>query len=94
MIQDFADKETKKVFNQQFSSKLPQSIQKTAFRKLMIMEHAENINDLRMPPANHLEKLSGNRADQYSIKINRQYRICFSLINTNQFVDVEIVDYH
>lgn len=68
MIRNFADKETKKIYNQKFSKKLPQSIQKVALRKLIMLDNATNINDLRIPPANHLEQLVGDREGQYSIK--------------------------
>ncbi|QFR67619.1 type II toxin-antitoxin system RelE/ParE family toxin [Furfurilactobacillus rossiae] len=94
MIRSFANKETQKVFNQEFSKKLPQSIQKIALRKLVMLDNATSVNDLRIPPANHLEELVGNREGQYSIKVNKQYRICFSVENQNDFNDVEIVDYH
>lgn len=94
MIINFADKETEKIYNQQFSKKLPHDIQKIALRKLMLIDNASTINDLRIPPANHLEQLSGNRRGQYSIRVNNQYRICFSITNNNDFFDVEIVDYH
>ena len=94
MIKNFADKETNKVYAQKFSKKLPHTIQKIALRKLIMLDNAANLNDLRVPPANHLEQLSGNREGQYSIKINAQYRICFSVENQNEFVAVEIVDYH
>lgn len=94
MIKSFADKETEKIYHQRFSKKLPQSIQKVALRKLLMIHNATNINDLRVPPANHLEKLSGNRQGQYSIKINAQYRICFSIENQIDFINVEFVDYH
>ncbi len=97
MILTFADKETEKVYNQKFSKKLPQSIQKIAIRKFMMMDAANDINDindLRIPPANHLEKLEGDRKGQYSITINNQYRICFIVKTPNYFYNVEIVDYH
>lgn len=94
MIRNFADKETKKIYNQKFSKKLPQSIQKVALRKLIMLDNATNINDLRVPPANHLGQLAGNREGQYNIKINAQYRLCFSVENQNDFTNVEIVDYH
>lgn len=94
MIRSFADKETEKVYNQKFSKKLPQSIQKIALRKLLMIDNAENINDLRVPPANHLEKLTGDREGQYSITINKQYRVCFSYEAPNNFYHVEILDYH
>ncbi|MTE03647.1 MULTISPECIES: type II toxin-antitoxin system RelE/ParE family toxin [Lactobacillus] len=94
MIQTFADKESEKVYHQKFSKKSPQSIQKIALRKFMMMDAASNINDLRIPPANHLEKLVGDREGQYSITINDQYRICFTVQTPNYFYNVEIVDYH
>ncbi len=93
MIKTFADRETEKIYNQTFSKKLPQSIQRIALRKLIMIDNAQSLEDLRMPPANHLEKLEGNRDGQYSIRINNQYRICFKT-EGNNFYDVEIVDYH
>ena len=93
MIRSFADKETEKVYNQFFSRKLPQSIQSLALRKLIMIDNAGCLEDLRVPPANHLEKLSGDRKGQYSIRINDQYRICFA-VEGNNFFNVEIVDYH
>jgi len=93
VIDSFASKETKKIFSGQVSRKLPRDIQKTARRKLLYLHDAEDILDLRAPPGNRLEKLSGGRAGQYSIRINDQWRICFKWIeNTAQ--EVEIVDYH
>lgn len=94
MIKNFADKETEKVYRGKFSKKVPQSIQHVALRKLIMIDNAANINDLRVPPANHLERLVGDRRGQYSIKVNDQYRICFTIKNTNEIYDVEIVDYH
>lgn len=93
MIKTFKYKETEQIYNQQFSKKLPAAIQKIALRKLIMMDNAENIQDLKVPPSNHLEKLSGDRAGQYSIRINDQYRICFTVDN-NHIHNVEIVDYH
>jgi proteic killer suppression protein len=93
MIKSFASKETEKLFNRQFSRKLPQDIQRTARVKLELLEAAESLFDLRIPPSNRLEKLSGNRQEQYSIRINDQWRICFSWQDGNAY-DVEIVDYH
>ena len=93
MIKSFADKETEKIFNQEFSKKLPRSIQGVALRKLIMMNNAEVIDDLRIPPANRLEQLKGDRRGQYSIRINDQYRICFKFIDHNCY-EVEIVDYH
>lgn len=93
MIRSFADKETARVFRQEFSRRLPQSIQKIALRKLIMLDHAATLDDLRVPPANHLEALKGNRQGQYSIRINDQYRICFTFSESG--VDqVEITDYH
>lgn len=93
MIKTFADKEAEKIFNQVFSKKIPQSIQKIALRKLIMIDKAQSLEDLRIPPANHLEKLDGDRDGQYSIRINDQYRICFRS-DGNNFYDVEILDYH
>ena len=94
MILSFADKETEKIFEQKFSKKLPQSIQRIALRKLIMIDNAENINDLRIPPANHLEQLSRDREGQYSIRVNNQFRICFTVHGQNNIKDVELVDYH
>ena len=93
MIKSFADKETERIYNQLFSKKLPQSIQRVALRKLIMIDNAECLDDLRIPPANRLEALKNDRQGQYSIRINDQYRICFSFTDNN-FYDVEIVDYH
>ena len=93
MIKSFADKETEKIYNQIFSRKLPNDIQRVALRKLIMIDDAGCLNDLRVPPANHLEQLSGDREGQYSIRVNDQFRICFS-VEGNNFYDVEIVDYH
>ena len=93
MIKSFADKETEKIFHQVFSKKLPQTIQRVALRKLIMIDNAGRLEDLRVPPANRLESLQGDRAGQYSIRINDQYRICFRN-EGEDFFDVEIVDYH
>lgn len=93
MIRTFKDKDTEMVYRQVFSPSLPQSIQKVALRKLMMIDAATNLNDLRVPPSNHLEKLSGDRKGQYSIRINDQFRICFQE-KQGDFFDVEITDYH
>ena len=94
MICNFADKETEKIYDGNFSKKLPESIQRIALRKLMMIDAANNLNDLRVPPANHLERLSGNRTGQYSIRINKEYRICFFVKKQSIFTNVEIVNYH
>ena len=93
MIQSFADRETELVYNQEFSRRLPNAIQKVALRKLMMIDNAKSLNDLRVPPNNRLEALHGDREGQYSIRINDQWRICF-LMNEGLFYNVEIVDYH
>ena len=94
MIKSFADKETKLVFDEIFSKKLPSDIQKIALRKLLMLSKAKCLNDLRVPPSNHLEKLQGSRSAQHSIRINDKWRICFRLENENDFCDVEITNYH
>lgn len=93
MIRSFADKETQKIYNQMFSKILPHDIQRKALRKIILINNAECLEDLRVPPSNHLEKLKGNRKGQYSIRINDQYRICFVFQDGNAD-GVEIVDYH
>ena len=93
MIKSFANKNTQKIYNQVFTKKIPHDIQAIALRKLIMMNNSTGLNDLRVPPSNHLEALSGNRKGQYSIRINDQYRICFT-VNNNDFYNVEIVDYH
>ena len=93
MIRSFADKETEKIFGREFSRKLPNDIQRIARRKLEILDAAESLNDLRIPPSNRLEKLKGSRNHQHSIRINDQWRICFEWRERDAF-EVEIVDYH
>jgi proteic killer suppression protein len=93
MIRSFADKESEKVFNRDFSRKLPNDIQRVARRKLEVLDAAENLSDLMVPPSNRLDKLKGERAQQHSIRINDQWRICFEWSGTDAF-NVEIVDYH
>jgi len=93
VIESFASEETKKIFHGQVSTKLPKDIQRTARRKLIYLDDAEDLQDLLAPPGNRLEKLKGSRAGQYSIRINDQWRICFVWVE-NKARDVEIVDYH
>ncbi len=93
MIRTFKDKETEKVYNQIFSRKLPNSIQKTALRKLIMIDNAETLEDLKVPPANRLEALKGERLGQHSVRIKDQFRICF-VFKEGDFYDVEITDYH
>lgn len=93
MIRNFKDKETQKIFDRQRSRKLPSDIQQVALRKLRMLNRAENLQDLRVPPANRLERLVGDREGKYSIRVNDQWRICFEW-QDGEVLDVEIVDYH
>lgn len=93
MIKSFSDPETERIFALQVSRKLPRDIQQVALRKLRMLNNAVNLSDLRIPPANRLEKLTGARAGQYSIRINDQWRICF-VWREGHVYDVGIVDYH
>jgi len=93
MIESFASEETEKIFRGQVSKKFPKDIQRTARRKLIYLDDAEDLQDLLAPPGNRLEKLKGDRTGQYSIRINDQWRICFKW-SDNKAKDVEIVDYH
>ena len=93
MIRSFKSKETEKIFIRLRSRKLPQDIQQVAYRKLRMLNNAVNLNDLRIPPANRLEKLSGDRKGRYSIRINDQWRICFEW-RDGDVHNVEIIDYH
>jgi proteic killer suppression protein len=93
VIKSFKSKETEKIFARQRSRKLPNEIQQVALRKLRMLNNAATIKDLRIPPANRLEKLTGDRAGQYSIRINDQWRICFKWRGGDAYL-VEITDYH
>jgi len=93
MIKSFREAETEKVFNRRFSRRLPQDIQSVALRKLRMISNAVDVNDLRSPPANRLEQLSGDRHGQYSVRVNDQWRICF-LWRDGDAYEVEICDYH
>jgi toxin HigB-1 len=93
MIESFKDKKTESIWNQVKVKGVPIEIQKIGLRKLIMISSSINVDDLRIPPANHLEKLKRDREGQYSIRINDQWRICFRWINGNA-LDVEIVDYH
>jgi proteic killer suppression protein len=93
MIKGFREKETEKIFNRQRSRKLPEDIQQVALRKLRMLNRSQTLQDLRTPPANRLEKLTGDRAGQHSIRINAQWRICFIWQDGDAY-EVEIVDYH
>ena len=93
MIKGFGDKESEKIWNGIRSKKLPYEIQNVARRKLRMINNAQDINDLRVPPANRLEKLKGNMSKYHSIRINNQWRIIFNWKNNDAY-DVSIVDYH
>lgn len=93
MIKSFKAKETEKVFQRKFSRKLPQNIQKTAYRRLALLHSAKELRDLLVPPSNQLEKLYRDRTGQYSIRINDQWRICFKW-QDGDACEVEITDYH
>jgi proteic killer suppression protein len=93
MIKTFRDKESEKIFNRQLSGKLPSDIQRTARRKLVILDAVLELNDLRIPPGNRLEALKGDRKGQHSIRINEKWRICFKWSDGDAY-DVEITDYH
>ena len=93
MIRDFADKETEKIWEGTVSRRLPHDIQAVARRKLRMLNSAKQLEDLRIPPANRLEALKGDRRGQHSIRINDQWRICFRW-NDGDAWKVEIVDYH
>ncbi|MGQ3685068.1 MAG: type II toxin-antitoxin system RelE/ParE family toxin [Candidatus Loosdrechtia sp.] len=93
MIKSFRDKETEKIFKRQTSQKFPIDIQRTAKKKLNILDAALSLNALKVPPGNHLKALKDDRAGQHSIRINDQWRICFLWSDGNAF-EVEITDYH
>ncbi len=93
MIIGFKNIASQRVYEQHFVKSIPNDVSKIALRKLIMIDNASCINDLRVPPGNRLEKLSGDREGQYSIRINDQYRICFKE-KDGDFFDVEITDYH
>lgn len=93
MIESFRDKETERVFFRQRSRKFSGAVARSALRKLLLLDAADSVQDLRSPPGNRLERLSGNRKGQYSIRVNEQWRVCFEW-NSGRPANVEIVDYH
>ncbi len=93
MLRSFVDKEAERVWRRQRVRKLDQGTQRAALRKLLILDAAEALDDLRIPPGNRLEKLKGDRAGSYSVRVNQQWRICFRWTAAGP-EDVEIVDYH
>lgn len=93
MIRTFADAATETFFRSGKNRRLPPSIRTRAAKRLLQLDAAREVGDLRLPPSNHLEKLAGNRKGQWSIRINQQWRLCFRFENGDAF-DVKIVDYH
>ena len=93
MIRSFRDSETERLFKRERIRKLPSDLQRVALRKLLVLDAATSLLDLRIPPANRLEKLAGDRQGQHSIRINDKWRICFRWVGTDA-ENVEIVDYH
>lgn len=93
MIKKFSDKSTEALFSRQKVKKLPSTIVKPAYRKLLLIDAAERITDLKIPPGNRLEKLSGDLSGKFSIRINEQWRIIFRWKDNNAY-EVEIIDYH
>jgi proteic killer suppression protein len=93
MIKSFRDKEAEKIFQRQFSRRLPQDIQRLALKKLLMLDAATEFETLRVPPGNRLEALKDDREGEHSIRINDQWRICFTWRGGHAH-DVEIVDYH
>jgi len=93
MLKSFRCKETEKIFLRQRSARFPTNVYRIALRKLLLLDAAEKIEDLRIPPGNRLEKLAGSRQGQHSIRINDQCRICFRWSEGDAY-EVEIVDYH
>ncbi len=93
MIKSFRCKETEKIFERQFVKKFSVDIQRLVYRKLVLLDSAERLDDLKVPPGNRLERLSGNRQGQHSIRVNEQWRICFKW-SAGDVYEVEITDYH
>lgn len=93
MIRSWSDEEAEKLFSRQRSRKLPSDLQRVALRKLLMLDAATTLEDLRVPPANRLEKLKADREGQFSIRINDQWRVCFAWRDGHAH-DVEVVDYH
>jgi len=93
MIKSFRCKETERTFSREFSRKFPKNLQRIVYRKLIILDSADRLDDLRIPPGNRLEKLSGKREAQHGIRVNDQWRICFKW-HAGDAYEVEIADYH
>jgi proteic killer suppression protein len=93
MIKSFRCKETEKLFHRQHCRRISGDLQRAALRKLLLVDAAEKLDDLRVPPGNHLEKLSGDRKGEHSIRISGQWRVCFRWSGGDAY-EVEITDYH
>jgi proteic killer suppression protein len=93
MVRGFHDDRTRRVFHRERVKGLTLELHKSALRKLLVLDAAESLQDLRVPPGNRLEKLVGNRQAQYSIRVNNQWRICFRWSEGNA-EEAELVDYH
>jgi len=93
VIKSFADPETERLFARERVRRLPTDLLRTMLRKLVVLDAAEMLDELRVPPGNRLEKLKGGRLGQHSIRVNNQWRVCFRWRDGDAY-DVEIVDYH
>jgi toxin HigB-1 len=93
VIKSFRDKDTRRLFERERVSRWSPVLQRTALRKLLIIDAADELDDLRIPPGNRLEKLTGNRVGSFSIRVNEQWRICFEWRGGDAY-DVEVTDYH
>ena len=93
MIRTFGDKETERLFQRESVKKFPPPIRRTALRKLLLLDAAESLDDLRVPPGNRLEKLRGDREGQHSVRVNDQWRVCFRW-EAGDAYEVEVTDYH
>ena len=93
MIESFRDRETEKVFHRERSRRFSGAVARSALKKLLLLDAADSVQDLRSPPGNHLEKLTGDRRGQHSIRISNRWRVCFEW-KSGHAANVEIVDYH
>jgi len=93
VIRSFRDKDTEAIWQRRYAKKLSPKLSRLAYNKLVLINAAESINDMRVPPGNRLEKLAGGRAGQYSVQVNDQWRICFTW-SASGAGNVELVDYH
>ncbi|MEQ6898825.1 type II toxin-antitoxin system RelE/ParE family toxin [Microbacterium sp. KR10-403] len=93
MIRSFASKDTERIWHEQYVKRIDRLVQRAALRKLEVIHAARDVEDLRLPPGNRLEQLSGDRRGQHSIRVNAQWRICF-VWRDGGAEDVELVDHH